>query len=738
LADANTGTAGLIRIDVSESNLDVNANTSVVNYAFYLIERVANNSTFSNNRSASVDWVGVTTLWQGQFSFNWGGAGSQITLIASGSFTVGHSPDGTGVVGVQGNMGATGTSGAGGPASVTQQIALTRLVRAPSAITNVVAARMSDTQANLTWTQSNASNGEPTNVWIDHRANGGEWGRILNLGNSRSASIATDVNRKTEYRVTAANQSGTAGPYYSNAIFTTPAAPSNVTAIKGTNLNIVVGFTSNVAYDEHEHEVWHGTVAGSTTTWDNAPLATLNSGVTSYTHNAPDSSKVHTYRVRAKAGALLSSFTGSGSVQLLVAPNKPSTPAMLPFANKAAALTFSWVHNPVDTTPQTAYEVSYSTNGGTIWTSTGKIDSAAKNYSIPANTYAAGVAISLRVRTWGSANTGGADETGASPWSNIRQVTFKTVPSTSITSPANGDTIHEAALRVSLGFTQPESAVFVRAELELLRNGVLLEELTSNVRFGIRMDTVLQNLNTYTVRARVHDSNGLWSSWVSSTFEVTYLSPSPAVVTVSYLPDTGYGQINISIPEPVGDQADAATVTILRRINGVTETVVRDYKADASLTFIDTTPTIHGTNTYIVTTTSTLGAQVTTTAQLVTNECRRAYLSKGTGFSTVAVFGANLSVNESLDVASDTIQAAGRIKPIGLYGVETSVQLKVQSFIFEGFGSPIEDIKAILLVPGKACFRDATGLRMFGTVKGSVSYQKSTRGDLSFTITETS
>jgi hypothetical protein len=251
------------------------------------------------------------------------------------------------------------------------------------------------------------------------------------------------------------------------------------------------------------------------------------------------------------------------------------------------------------------------------------------------------------------------------------------------------------------------------------------------------MATPVQNDLSYTLRARVQDSNGIWSPWVSSTFSVVYLSPVPAVPTLVYLPDTGYGQLNLAIAAPTADQDEAATITITRTIDGSTETLIQDYPAAPELTFFDTTPTIHGTNTYTITTTSDLGAQSTVTVDLVTTECRRAYLSKGAGFNTVVSFGGNLSVSESLSVASDTIQTAGRLKPIGLYGVETSVQLKVKSFVFEGFGSTIPELRAILLMPGKACYRDSSGRRVFGSVKGSVEYEKTTRGDLSFTLTET-
>jgi hypothetical protein len=1088
MADANTGAAGLIRVDVSESGLDYANNRSVVNYAFYLIERTVYNYSFANGIGASVDWSGVVNVWSGAFSFDWRGAGQQSTLIASGSFTVQHNPDGSGYVTVQGNMNATGTTGAGGPASVAQGITLTNLKVIPGTPTGVVATRVSDTQTKLDWSQSSPSNGQPDTNTIQRSINGGAWSDLVTINTTTTATVATSANTKTQYRVRGNNAAGSSAySVASAAIYTTPAAPTNAVATKGTSLDISVTFADNVAYTEHEHEIWHGVVSGGITTWDGAALATLPAGTTSYTHVAPNAAQVHIYQVRAKAGALFSSYTQSNSVQLLAAPNKPTIPAMPAIADKASALAFGWTHNPVDTTPQKAYEFSYSTNGGGAWSSTGKVVSTASTRTVAANTYAANTVLTMRVRTWGSATTGGSDGTGASPWSDLKAVTYKTVPVATIPAPANGSVLTDATLRVNLGFAQAEAASFVTATIRLIQGGVTIEELNTNTLLGTTLSTKVQNGTSYTVNARVQDSNGLWSAWAASTFSVSYLAPSFPEVALSYLEGKGYAQIDLGLPAPrtnlatnpsfetasgtvtvrtnlvthpiadgnwsagwgqgggagartvvpdsrfpggvasettwtsaptdmnsvfissgggipvtpgvayiismfytvtnwpgivsniyapggvlgvihnddmggglfrtwatwtpnvgtttlgptlslragttlpttastwrgggsmleastiLGDYFDGSTlaagdfsfgwtgatkastsvqtapgilnlvqgnpersakfqstewsksgsksvrvipilgasyaefpvtttpgltytvratqhklapltgvldpgyagtflitagpvismktkvpnlagdyeavgtfvasgtshgirlgngasagggdvwwddfivvegdydgpwfaggqsvtdtVTITREIDGEVETLVQGYPADSQLTFLDTTPTIHGVNTYTVTATSALGAKTAVEESLETAELRRAFLSKGAGYDVVGVFGANLTVSESLSVANATVEAAGRTKPIGLYGVETSVQLKVSSFMYEGFGSTIDEMRDILLLPGKACYRDPSGRRIFGTTRGSVSYKKATRGDLSFTMTETS
>lgn len=739
MADVVTGSSGVIRIDVSESGQNAALNQSTVNWAFYLIESATNNSTWSAGPiGAYVQWDGHMVMWSGSFGFDWRGAGNQTQLLASGSFNIGHNADGSGSVSMTGHIDATGTSGAGGPANVTQAITLTKLTALPGVPTSLVAARVSDTSITLTWNQSNPSNGASTKTDIDVSINDAAYINKVDIGGAKTASVSAAANQKLIYKVRSGNAAGYTAFAVSNAVYTTPAAPTNATAVKNASSDVVVSWTDNVAYAEHTHEVWHGTISGGVTTWDGSALATVAAGTTTYTHTAPNPALVHVYQVRAVAGALQSAYTVSNSVQLQTAPNKPTVPAMPATADKAQPLVFGWTHNSVDTSPQSAYEFGTSTDGGTTWGTSGKVVSAVSSRTIAANTYAGNVALTTRVRTWGSATTGGSDGTGASPWSDTRLVTFKTIPTATITAPANGANLTDSTLRVTVGFSQAEAATFVKTSLELSQGGAVIETKDSTIAVGIVMATKLQNGLSYTLRARNQDSNGLWSAWATSTFTVTYLAPPAPVPAVSYIDEQGFVQVDIVVPDPGAGQSAAATVTVTRAVDdGPYEPVVTNYPAAPGLTFLDTTPTIHGINHYLITTITALGASVSVSIDIETEELHSAFLSKGPSFSNVAIFGGNLKIDEALSVASDTVQAAGRTKPIGLYGMETSVVLKVQSYIFEDFGSTIDEVRDVLLIPGKACYRGPDGRRVFGSVKGSLSYKRDIRGDLSFTLTET-
>lgn len=737
-------TSWQLQLDFSEGTLDAANNRSFVNWALYMYR--GNSDTPWNNSASgwTVNGPGGTSSAFGAYRFGGTGTGTNYSgtgvggrvLIASGGDWVTHNPDGSGSTAMNASHAAGSTLGSA--ATNTPGLTLTTLKVLPGTPTGLTATYVSDTQVDLAWSQSSASNGQPVTNKIQKRVNGGAWTDVATVSATTTATVTVAANQKIEFQVLATNAAGsTAYSAASAPVYTTPGAPTSLVAVK-SGADISLTFVENVAYSEYEHEILHGTITGGVTTWDGAPLTTLATGVLAYTHVAPSAAAVHVYQARAKAGARLSTYTLSNSVQLLTAPAKPTIPALPAFADKASIFRFPWVHNSIDSSAQTKRQVRYSTNGGTTWTTGAKTADVNAYLDFAANTWAANAAVTFQVRTKGAYDSGADGDASYSPWSDSVTVTFKTVPVATITAPANASVYTESALSVNLGFAQSEAATFVKAQLELLQGATLLEAKETVTLLGTVMATPVANGGAYTIRARVLDSNGIWSAWASNAFTVTYLSPVPAGVVVSYLPDTGWGQLDLSIPAPGGGQAAATTVTVTRTILGVEETVVSNYPVAALLTFLDTIPTVHGTNSYKITTKSAIGATSVTLIDLVTAELRRAYLSKGAGYANVGTFGGNLVVSESLSVASDTMEAAGRIKPIGLYGVETSVQLKVQSFVFEGFGSTVDQMRGILLIPGKACYRDSSGRRVFGTAKGGLTYKKVGRANLSFTMTETS
>lgn len=744
MADANTGSAGTLRITASEASSNAAANTSVVSWQLWLIERVASNQTYSNNpTSASVALDGIGTVWSGSFTFDWRTSGLQSTLIASGSTTVGHNGDGSGSTTATGSIGSTGTSGAGGPTSVAQGVALTTLKVIPGTPTSVTAAWNSDTQATVSWAQSSASNGQPVSNTVRQQVNGGSWVTGATFSPTTSVVVAAAANRKTIYAILATNSAGdSAWSASSAAVFTTPGAPTDVAAAKDASLNIVVTFAPHVAFTEHQHVVTHGSVVGGTITWDGSALATLPAGTSSYTHATPNASVQHVYRVRARntnTAALASAEVVSNTVQLLTAPNKPTLPVLGPNVDAGKAFVVTWTHNPVDTTPQKSYEVSYSINGGSTWASTGKVNASTSTRTFAANAYTAGQALTIRVRTWGSATSGGSDSAGASPWSDVQTVTFKSRPVVTISAPTNGGTWTEASLAVALGFTQAQGASFVQATIQLKQGATLLESIVSTTLASTLLATQVADGVSYVVSVAVLDSNGLVSDSTSSTFAVNYTNPITAGIVATYLPESGLTQLDLTFPAPGSDEAEAVAVIITRTIDGFTETVLGRYTITHSLlTVLDTTPTIHGVNTYTVTTISDDGATVDALRQLETSEKVWAFLSTGAGFVNIVTFSGDLEFSAAPARSVSLVATAGRGRPIALFGENGSLEVSGSATLTAGLGSTPKEMERFILAAGIVCYRDPSGRRIFGALKGSIDSPSSSASGFAFTVSEAS
>ena len=720
----------------------------------------------AGNRHTVAGWIWVEkTSGSGYLTYNSGNTGSMSgdvsfsangwapynfenyssKQIGSGSDWVVHASNGTKTA--SGDYAANDSAGGNfGSANGSWSLGLTRIYDIPDTPTSVAGSYVDDTNVSVSWSRPAVTNDAPNTSQIRKQINGGSWIELSPISATTTVVTAASPNSKRIFQVRETNSEGTSSWSSSSAaVYTTPTAPTDLSATKDASLDINLVFTPNVNFTEHQHVVEHGTVTGEVTTWDGTELATIVSGTSTYKHVAPDPGSTHVYRVFAKnldAGVLTSAKVTSNTVQLLVAPNKPTIPTLAAFVDKAKDFSPTWVHNPVDTTAQTAYEFGYSTNGGAAWSSTGKLVSSASTKTFVASTYAADVALTVRVRTWGQATTGGSDGTGASPWSDQATVTFKTRPVVTITGPADLSTYAKAELTVNLGFSQAEAATFVSATIKLYDGAsALLETLVSTTRAATVMDTAVANGSSYTAKVTVRDSNGLVSDEVVSGFSVVYTLPAAAAVTATYLPGSGIGQLDLTIADPGAGEVAATLVTITRTIKGKAETVLLEYPKSASLTILDMTPTINGTNTYKVKTISADGATATTTVEMVTAEDAWAFLSSGSGFSDIVNFRAVLKVASSPSRSVSLFQASGRSRPIALFGESGNLEVSGSADLHPGrdeYGSDPDEVEEFLLGADIVCYRDPTGRRIFGHVSGSIDSPHGKRSSFSFVVRETS
>jgi hypothetical protein len=734
--------------DNDNSDVDVVANEEDVYVKHFLIKRGSSGSgtsSFNSNGdcaasatvNGSVEYSSSGLDYDFRSSSGKNATGT-VQMLWQGWVTVPHAANGTKTLTYAGTW--TGDSNLGSK-SHSSSVVLPTIVAVPNVPTAVAGARVSDTQVTVSWAQSHPSNGAATSNEVQQRVNGGAETDVASISPTTSVNVAAAANRKTEYRVRATNSAGSsAWSAWSAPVYTTPGAPTGVTATK-VGSDIQLGWTPNVAFAEHEHVIEHGVDVAGVITWDGSDLADVTAGTSTYTDVAPNPAQRHVYRIRARntdVAALASTTSQSNVVVLLTAPGKPAVPPPPAFADKAATFRFAWAHNPIDSSAQTKRQVRYSLDGGGSWTTGAKTTSTDQFLDFAGGTWVANDAVTFQVRTKGAYDSGADGDASYSPWSDSVTVTFKTKPVATITSPADTSTVTEAELTAVLGFAQAEAATFVSADLRLYDDtAALLEQRTSTTLAGTLFDTRLVDGESYTLTVTVTDSNGLVSAEVSSDFDVDYVEPVPAVVEATYLELSGIMQLAVTIAAAGGGYVDATTVSITRVIDGVSEPVVTAYPADSSLTFLDTTPTIHGTNLYRVTTRSDDGATSVVTVSVDVAENRWAFLSKGAGYDTIVRFELAPGEQGAPTVDSSLFKASGRTRPIGQYATTGDLAVTATGALAAGYSSTPAEVEELLALPGKGCYRSPSGRRVFGRVVGSTTASDAELAQLAFTITET-
>ncbi len=658
-------------------------------------------------------------------------------VLWEGWVAVPHNSDGTKTLSFSGEW-DTPSGTILGDTSVSGSKALPKITAVPNVPTSVVATRVSDTQITLAWAQSNPGHGAPTQNEYRQRVNGGDWSAVTSISATTTVLVGAAANRKTEFQVRAKNAAGSSAWSSTSApVYTTPAAPSGVVAAKDADQDIVITFTSNVGFAEHEHAVEHSADGGAS--WSS--LGTVESGAGSFKHVAPSPSVAHLYRVRAAttSGTLTSAWVQSNTVQLLTAPAKPTVPALGPYVAAERDLDVLWVHNSLDTTPQSAYQISLSSDGGATWVDGAKASSVVSKYTIPADTYEPDDALQFRVRTWGQASSGGADGTGASPWSDPQAVVFKSAPVVSIVTPEDAATYGDAQLVVELGFTQAQGASFVQATVELIEDSVVLETVTSGTRAGIAFGTTLLNGHSYELSVVALDSNGVRSDVVLAEFAVEYTLPVAAELVVTYMREQGQTQLDVMIPEPGDGDTAAVAVTITRSIDGVAETLFAAHPIAEGLTsFIDPLPTLRGDNVYVVRTHSADGAIRDVTETVTTSEGMWAFLSTGPGWATTIGFRGNLRFGSVPSREQALVVAAGRMKPIALFGEQRGLEINGSAVLIAGDPSTPEDVEAFVRNASLVCYRDPSGRRVFGTLTASLPDRGQRRTEFEYKVVEAS
>ncbi|KAM9866748.1 hypothetical protein ACIFOC_00440 [Leucobacter aridicollis] len=225
-----------------------------------------------------------------------------------------------------------------------------RYARTPTGLTIT---RSSDTSHRLNWTR----NSTYTSVVVQRQTNGGAWTQVGRpTGNAYTwTDTSTKAGNKYAYRVAGVGGSGQSAFSNVATVFTSPLAPTGVTATRsGTGIRVD-------ASGKPAHATSYNIRDGATTVASGVSLP--------WTHANPNPAVPHEYTVQGVVSGLAGAWSAkSNTVQLISKPLPPTGLTPNGAVSVSDDLTrFSWKHNPVDSSEQTAAEYRRRLKDTTTW-----------------------------------------------------------------------------------------------------------------------------------------------------------------------------------------------------------------------------------------------------------------------------------------------------------------------------------------------------------------------------------
>ena len=386
---------------------------------------------------------------------------------------------------------------------------------APNAPSNCSASRNSDTQATVTWSNGSTSTTQPrTAVLVERQTDSGSWVQVASL--SASATNYTDngisADHRYAYRVRSSGNGGTSGYSTSGYIYTTPAAPSSVSAAKDSASSVTLSAEGLPAWAEG-YEV--GRTADGGGSWQ-----TVGTADTFPWTDASAPAGTIRYRVRSYRGDLYSAYVESNSITTITPPLAPTVQALPSVVATGSTVAVQWTPNHPDGSAQTQAQVEYTIGDGSPQTAT--VEGASTSYALPESATAAAGTVKVRVRTHGVDPDWGA-------WSAYSTVAVAVPPSAHFTTPGiDGSKIGDIPLVAEWSIT--DSTGVASQSLQLMdESGKVLHSATPST--GTRQYTFdastyqLSNATDYSLRLTVRGGSSLTTT-VSRSFSTSFAEPA--------------------------------------------------------------------------------------------------------------------------------------------------------------------------------------------------------------------
>ena len=367
----------------------------------------------------------------------------------------------------------------------------------------------------------------------------------------RASATYTDTttvaNRLYQYVLIAYNPAGDSTSIVAGRVKMTPAAPTGMTA-KKQGSDILVSWTNRGTPDLVDRTEIYEARDG---VWQSTPIASVAGTATSWTHVNPSTEYAHAYRSIAVAttyGRVASPYgAASNTVTLLAPPLAPTGQRPAGAALDADEdATFTFTHNPVDTTDLTAYELRYRERidvGTAPWVTTGKKPATTGRHLLPGGILTNGTRYEWQVRTWG-------DHVDPSPWSALAAFPTSARPTVFVEAPEADTPIRSSTLTTEWSFYDPEGSAQTQWRAELWRGEDRLETKSGTGQpVPVTFATKGENDTTYRIVVAGRDDAGLWSPDDSRDVRIEYARPPKPELDVTFDPDTGQALLNVDAGE---------------------------------------------------------------------------------------------------------------------------------------------------------------------------------------------
>lgn len=601
-----------------------------------------------------------------------------------------------------------------------------RAVTVPNAPTGAAVTRVSDTRHDLSWTVTTTTD-KPVTSWDVERWDlaSGNYAPAANPDGGARAWVdsGTVANNEYEWRIRSRNAAGVSAWVYFPVIWTTPAAPTNVTVVRNGS-DAVVSWTINARDATHQDlRVQSSTDGGATWSawaWVSGHTGFAANLTTRIVSGGLDPVKLHRLGVVAfrsnpsPVPGLYGYSATSAPLQLLTAPSAPLLLAPLGVTATNQPTVMSWQHRPVDTTAQTAAEVQWRPVGGSWTTITA---TTAQQVTVAANTWAAGT-YEWQVRTKGA-------HASWSPYSTLASFRVAAPPATAIST---GSSVTSNRLTLTFSYTDPQAAAMTGWRANLSLAGQVIETISgTGPATSATFAALLTNATAYTAQVWVTSGSGLTSapaSWLGTT--AFALPPVPTLTAVWDEP-TGTVQLVASAPAPGGGEVAATSLRIDRSADGATWATVADGLPLGAGVGDDRVP-LNIAAQYRAMAKGALGTERSSTIAAVTTATSRAWIQSSRGrislihnLAPSATLGQERKLERYLGDESETAHY-GRGKPVSvsLSGVLLDAELTQDPALLLG-----EDV----------WIRDPTGRALWGSIASvSTSEPYAGRRDVALTV----